>query len=101
MGVAVREEGLLKLVHPDRFVEIHMQPITAAEVMMKNPRHCIARPDVFENPWIVVRLESVLHLGRVFFIVPNHTLHKLLKARGLPPPQAYSSERECYHEQSN
>ncbi|GKV00642.1 hypothetical protein SLEP1_g13306 [Rubroshorea leprosula] len=73
IGVAIGEEGLLKLVHPGRFVEIHKRPIVAAEVMRKNPRYCIARPYVFDNPWIV----------------------------GLPLPQAYSSERECYHQQSN
>lgn len=73
------EKGVLKLVHPGRVVEIHTQPITAAEVLRKNPRHCITRPDVFRNPWIVVHPEAVLMPGRVFFIVPIRTIHRLLK----------------------
>ena len=75
--VGKEEQGLLKLVHPGGFVEVHKNPITAAAVMEKNPRHCVTRPDVFRYPWIVVRPEAVLSLGRVFFIVPFRTIHRL------------------------
>ncbi|KAL6339317.1 hypothetical protein AAG906_028039 [Vitis piasezkii] len=78
----MKEKGVLKLVHPGRFVEIHTEPITAAEVLRKNPRHSITRPDVFRNPWVVVQPEAVLMPGRVFFIVPNQTIYRLLKASG-------------------
>ncbi|KAI4354386.1 hypothetical protein L6164_003252 [Bauhinia variegata] len=77
-----RENGVLKLVHPGRHIEIQRKPVTAAEVMSRNPRHCITRPDFFEFPWIVVKPESVLLPGSVFFIVPYHTVYNLLKARG-------------------
>ncbi|KAF9688387.1 hypothetical protein SADUNF_Sadunf02G0192100 [Salix dunnii] len=76
----VEEDGVLKLVHPGRFVEIHVQPIAAAQVLENNPRHSITRPDVFEYPWIVIKPDSVLRLGKVFFIVPNSTIYNLLKA---------------------
>lgn len=79
MGVSSRENGVLKLVHPGRHVETHTVPITAAEILKKYPRHCIARPDVFRFPWIVVRPESVLHPGKVFYLIPHHTLYNLLK----------------------
>ncbi|KAA8543480.1 hypothetical protein F0562_021025 [Nyssa sinensis] len=79
---STKERAVLKLVHPGRYVEIHTEPITAEEVLRKNPRHCIARPDVFKFPWIVVRQESVLLPGNVFYIVPNRTIYHLLKARG-------------------
>ncbi|GFZ20136.1 hypothetical protein Acr_28g0008410 [Actinidia rufa] len=82
MGASTMEEGVLKLVHPGRHVEIHKEPITAAEVMRKNPRHCVTRPDVFKFPWIVVKPESILFPGTVFYIVPNQTIHRLIKARG-------------------
>ncbi|KAL9677574.1 hypothetical protein QQ045_005807 [Rhodiola kirilowii] len=49
-----KQKGVLKLVHPGRHVEIHKQPITAAEVIKKNPRHSITRPEVFKFPWLVV-----------------------------------------------
>ena len=60
MGCIKRERQVLKLVHPGRHVEVLKEPITAAEVMRRNPRHCIARPDVFEFPSVVVKPESIL-----------------------------------------
>ncbi|KAF2321332.1 hypothetical protein GH714_039079 [Hevea brasiliensis] len=80
MGSIASEDGVLKLVHPRRYVEIHRQPVTAAEILKRYPRHSVTRPDVFEYPWVVVKPESVLNLGKVFFIVPNYTLYKLMKA---------------------
>lgn len=81
---------MLKLVHPGKYVEIHRHPVTAAEVMKKNPRHCVTRPDVFKFPWIVVRPESTLNLGRVYFIVPNRTIYHLLKTRGFSFSEPHS-----------
>ncbi|PNY02694.1 hypothetical protein L195_g026013 [Trifolium pratense] len=77
-----RESGVLKLVHAGRHIEIHTEPIIASEVMKRNPRHSVTRPDVFEFPWIVVKPESILVPGSVFLIVPNHTIYNLLKAKG-------------------
>lgn len=81
MCVLKKERGVLKLVHPGRYIEIHKKPVTAAEIMQKNPRHSVTRPDVFVFPWIVVKPDSVLKPGNVFFIVPNHALYALLKSR--------------------
>ncbi|KAI3450867.1 hypothetical protein Pfo_007532 [Paulownia fortunei] len=81
MGVPTRQNVVLKVVHPGRNVEVFREPITAGELMRKYPRHCIARPDVFEFPWIVVHPESVLVLGKVFYLVPYHTMDNLLKAK--------------------
>ncbi|KAL2486145.1 Uncharacterized protein Adt_30901 [Abeliophyllum distichum] len=81
MGVPARENDLLKLVHPRRHVEIYREPVIAAEIMKKYPRHCIARPDVFQFPWIAVHPESVLVPGKVFYLVPFRTMHKLLEAK--------------------
>ncbi|XP_050220788.1 uncharacterized protein LOC126671120 [Mercurialis annua] len=69
---------VLKLVHPGGFIELHQKSISADEVMKKNPRHFVTRPDVFRYPWIVVRPESVLSPGSVFYIVPFHTIHALM-----------------------
>lgn len=82
MVSVARVEGVVKLVHPGRRIEIIKEPITASEVMTKNPRHCITRPDVFEFPWIVIKPESVLTPGRVYFVVPSHTIYDLIKASG-------------------
>ncbi|XVF32202.1 hypothetical protein REPUB_Repub17cG0061700 [Reevesia pubescens] len=49
MGGIEGKEGVLKLVHPGRYVEIHKEPLTAAHVLKKNPRHSVTRPDVFQN----------------------------------------------------
>ncbi|KAK7255948.1 hypothetical protein RIF29_29377 [Crotalaria pallida] len=77
-----KERGVLKLVHPGRHVEVHREPIRASEVMKRNPRHSLTRPDVFDFPWIVVNPESVLFPGSVFLIVPNRKIYDLLKAKG-------------------
>lgn len=77
-----KERGVLKLVHPGRYIEVHKEPILAAEVMKRNPRHSITRPDVFNFPWIVVKPESILVSGSVFFIVLNHKIYDLLKVKG-------------------
>jgi hypothetical protein len=94
MGVTTREKGVLKLVHPGRYVEIHTEPITAAEVMRRNPRHSVTQPDVFECPWIVVKPEADLVPGKVFFIVPNHKIYKLLKAKGHCSQRSSSSQMQ-------
>lgn len=85
MGSVSGENGVLKLVYPGGFVELHKNPITAGEVMKRNPRHCVTRPDVFKFPWIVVRPESVLKPGRVFYVVPYHTIHRLLRSKDFSP----------------
>lgn len=76
----VAEKGMVKLVHPGRYVEILREPITAGEVMSKNPRHCITRPDVFKYPWVVINPGSVLPPGKVFFLVPDRTVYDLMKS---------------------
>lgn len=81
MGVSTREKDVLKVVHPGRHVEFFREPITAREIMSRYPRHCLARPDFFEFPWIVVHPESVLFPGKVFYLVPYRTIYKLLNAK--------------------
>ncbi|OWM72350.1 hypothetical protein CDL15_Pgr018235 [Punica granatum] len=91
-----RKRTLLKLVHPGGIVETHDRPITAAEIMDKYPRHCVTRPDVFKYPWIVVRPESLLQPGDVFYVVPYNTIRRLLQSKECPeqsrcPEEAHSS----------
>lgn len=69
----------LKVVRPGGQVELYRDPIPAREIMRRFPRHCLTRPDFFDYPWIVVRPESVLVPGKVFFLVPNHTVDKVMK----------------------
>ncbi|XVE78083.1 hypothetical protein DITRI_Ditri13aG0115400 [Diplodiscus trichospermus] len=102
MRAAERDKSELKLVYPGRYVEIYKEPITAAEILKKHPRHSVARPDVFEYPWIVVRPESVLKLGRVFYVVPNATIYKLIKDKGYnvqPSLQQNQPPRSYVHRQ--
>lgn len=73
------DESVLKLVHPGGYVEIHRSPVLASNIMEENPRHFVTRPDVFKFPWIVVRPESVLMPGKVFYIVPCRTLYRLVR----------------------
>ena len=92
MSAVTKEKCVLKLVYPGHFVELHNNPITVAEVMKKHPRHCVTRPDVFRFPWIVVRPDSVLKPGRVFFVVPYHTIYRLLQEKGSSQDQSIVQE---------
>ncbi|KAF5784766.1 hypothetical protein HanRHA438_Chr10g0433181 [Helianthus annuus] len=94
MGTATKEKSVLKLVHPGRHVEYHRRSITAGEIMKKNPRHSLTRPDFFKNPSTVVRPESVMVPGQVFFIVPNTTVHRLIKAKSQQHGQPSSQQTE-------
>lgn len=69
----------LKIVRPGGQVELFRDPIPAEEIMRRYPRYCITRPDFFDYPWIVVRPDSVLVPGEVFFLVPHHTVDKVMK----------------------
>ncbi|KAK4440464.1 hypothetical protein Salat_0381300 [Sesamum alatum] len=104
MGASSRQDYVIKVVHPGRHVEVFQEPITAGEIMSRYPRHCIARPDVFKYPWIVVHPESFLVPGKVFYLLPYHTLDCLLKAkrqqkRSLPQPKHQEHDR-YYRRQS-
>ncbi|KAJ4847597.1 hypothetical protein Tsubulata_013917 [Turnera subulata] len=104
MGVKETEGDVLKLVHPGRYVEIHKQPIRAAEILKRNPRHSVTRPDVFEYPWIVVNPEAVLKPGNVFFIVPNRTIYGLLKSHQEPSqlfPERQSQSWKVHQKQTS
>ena len=53
-------------------MDIHTQPVTAAEVLRKNPQALalLALMCVFKNPWLVIRPEAVLRPGRVLIYCP-------------------------------
>ncbi|OWM62786.1 hypothetical protein CDL15_Pgr020080 [Punica granatum] len=86
------EKGVLELIHPGNYVEVLREPVVAAEITRRNPRHCITRPKAFDSPWTVVRPELVLTPGNVFFIVPNRTIYRLIKSR-MPFGEYYQSSR--------
>ncbi|KAL8484229.1 hypothetical protein ACS0TY_026792 [Phlomoides rotata] len=77
-----RQSSFLKVVHPHGLIEIFRQPITAGEIMKRCPKHCVARTDFFEYPWIVVRPQSVLVPGQMFFLVSHKTVERTLKEKG-------------------
>lgn len=68
---------LVKIVHPGGHVELHDQPVLAAEVMLRNPRCCVAYPHVFKQPWAIVAPDTTLMLGQKFYVVPISTVRKL------------------------
>ncbi|KEH39621.1 hypothetical protein MtrunA17_Chr2g0333711 [Medicago truncatula] len=82
---------LLRIVHPGGRVEVHDRPVTAAEIMCRNPRCCVAHPFVFQQPWAVVEPDTVLMLGQKFYVVPISTIRKL---QGLSPRNSPSPARE-------
>ncbi|KAG8387336.1 hypothetical protein BUALT_Bualt02G0010900 [Buddleja alternifolia] len=98
MEVSTRQNDVLKVVHPGRHVEFFREPITADEIMKKYPRHCIARPDFFEFPWIFVHPASVLVPGKVFYLVPYRAVDNLLKAK---KHSNLNDQEESYYDEIN
>ncbi|KAK7261994.1 hypothetical protein RIF29_28321 [Crotalaria pallida] len=82
---------LLRIVYPGGHVELHDQPVTAAEIMFRNPRCCVTYPYVFQQPWTIVAPDTVLMLGQKFYVVPMSTIRKL---QGLSPRSSPSPGRE-------
>ncbi|KAK9281058.1 hypothetical protein L1049_003951 [Liquidambar formosana] len=68
---------LVKIVHPGGHVELHDRPVLAAEIMLRNPKCCVAHPHVFKKPWAIVAPDTMLPLGQKFYVVPIHTIRKL------------------------
>ncbi|GJU80576.1 tryptophan--tRNA ligase, cytoplasmic [Tanacetum coccineum] len=90
MRKASKDNAVIKLVRAGGIVELYKHPIKAAQVMERYPRHFVTRPDVFKNPNIVVKPESVLKPGQVFYIVPYHTIYRLLQSKGYRPHSQYT-----------
>ncbi|KAA8541967.1 hypothetical protein F0562_023119 [Nyssa sinensis] len=53
---------LVKIVHPGGHVELHDRPVLAAEIMLRNPKCCVAHPNVFQQPWAIVAPDTTLSL---------------------------------------
>lgn len=68
---------LVKIVHPGGHVELHDRPVLATEVMIRNPKCCVAHPDVFQQPWVIIEPETTLMPGKNFYVVPIGTIRKL------------------------
>lgn len=67
----------VKIVHPGGHVELHDRPITASDVISRNPKCCLAYPNVFKQPWAILEPETILIPGQKFYVVPLTTVRKL------------------------
>ena len=85
MRKASKDNAVIKLVRPGGIVELYKHPIKAAQVMERYPRHFVTPPDVFRFPNIVVKPESVLKPGEVFYIVPYHTIYHCFSLKVIVP----------------
>ncbi|XP_027341660.1 uncharacterized protein LOC113854699 [Abrus precatorius] len=74
----------LRIVYPGGHVELHDRPVTAAEIMCRNPRCCVAYPYVFQQPWAIVEPDTILMLGQRFYVVPKSTIRKLQRLSPSP-----------------
>jgi hypothetical protein len=61
---------VVKIVFPGGHAELHDRPVSGAEVMLRNPRSCVAHPHVFQQPWAVVAPDTMLMPGQKFYVVP-------------------------------
>ncbi|KAK1394207.1 hypothetical protein POM88_013263 [Heracleum sosnowskyi] len=70
---------VLKIVHPGGHAELHDRPVLAAEIINRNPRCCVAQPNIFQQPWAIVSPETTLMPGQKFYVVPVSTIRRLQK----------------------
>ncbi|KAF3962565.1 hypothetical protein ACB098_05G076000 [Castanea mollissima] len=68
---------LIKIVHPGGHYELHDRPVLAAEIILRNPRCCVAHPHVFQKPWAIVAPEAKLLPGQKYYVVPISTIREL------------------------
>lgn len=92
----------VKIVHHGGRVEIYDRPISVAEILRRNPKCCVANPDVFRQPYAVVLPSATLALGQKYYVVPIQTIARLqLKytcSKGKPPrPQSDDRKRKEEH----
>nr|GMD30618.1 Beta-3 adrenergic receptor, putative [Ipomoea batatas] len=72
------KSAVVKIVHPGGHVEVHDGPVLAAEIMNRNPKCCVARPNVFQQPWAAILApDTTLVPGQKFYVVPKGTVRKL------------------------
>lgn len=69
----------IKVVHPGGHVELHDRPISAEEIMQRNPKCIVAYPNVFQQPTSIVAPSTTLILGQKYYVVPVTTIRKLQK----------------------
>lgn len=67
----------VKIVYPGGHVEVHDQPIPAADLLKRNPKCCVARPTVFQEPYEVIPPNTTLALGQKYYVVPIVTVRRL------------------------
>lgn len=70
---------VLKIVHPGGHAELHDRPVLAAEIINRNPRCCVAQPNIFQQPWAIVAPDTTLMPGQKFYVVPVSTIRRLQK----------------------
>ncbi|KAI3673695.1 hypothetical protein L6452_39821 [Arctium lappa] len=87
----------VKIVHPGGHAELHDRPVLVAEVIRRNPRCCVAHPNVFKQPWAIVQPDTMLMPGQKVYIVPITTIRKLQK---LSIKRSLSSGQETREDRS-
>ncbi|KAK9072338.1 hypothetical protein SSX86_008772 [Deinandra increscens subsp. villosa] len=69
----------VKIVHPGGHAELHDRPVLASEIIRRNPRCCVAHPNVFKQPWAIVQPDTMLMPGQKVYVIPVSTVRKLQK----------------------
>ncbi|KAG9142116.1 hypothetical protein Leryth_026102 [Lithospermum erythrorhizon] len=72
-----RKSLFVWIVYQGGHVELHDRPVLALEIMLRNPKCCVAYPHVFKQPTAIVQPETTLMPGQKFYVVPVSTIRKL------------------------
>ncbi|KAJ8755333.1 hypothetical protein K2173_019131 [Erythroxylum novogranatense] len=87
---------VVKIVYPGGNIELHENPILAAEIMLQNPESTVAYPRVFKDPWATVAPDTMLMLGQKYYVLPVSTIRKLQRRslRYTATPKTHDHEED-------
>ncbi|OWM89677.1 uncharacterized protein LOC116200691 [Punica granatum] len=68
----------VRIIHAGGREELYQYSVSAAQLMEKYPGMCVARPEVFKNPYESILGENdKLLVGHKYYIIPSTTVKKL------------------------
>ncbi|XVF02542.1 hypothetical protein REPUB_Repub04eG0184100 [Reevesia pubescens] len=68
----------VRIIHAGGREELYQNPVPVSDLMEKYPGMCIARPEVFKNPYeSLLWPEDSLLPGQKYYIIPSTTVQKL------------------------
>ncbi|KAL3518000.1 hypothetical protein ACH5RR_020589 [Cinchona calisaya] len=86
---------LIRIVHLDGYVEELTGPVTAREVLKKNPNHVLSKPTSqgMVRRILILSPNSELKRGSIYFLIPSSSLPEKKKNPNLPKKSSTAAKK--------